>query len=168
MAANNQTLYIYRGEEGEAVPDDATHVLVALSVRVILSGAFRWHQNIVEVDCRNAEIIEEQAFRGCPSLRRVNMRGVTIVERWAFNSCKALTNVKFGDKLESVGCAFISCTSLERITLPLKYDMIDDDDDDDDYKDVFKGCDNLRHVDLLGGEFMNLSPLCIWMTGKMK
>jgi hypothetical protein len=200
MAANNQwlpwSLYIYSGEEGEAVPDDATHVLVELSVRVILSGAFYEHPNIVEVDCRNAEIIEEEAFAWCPSLRRVKMRGVTIVEGWAFagcdaltdvecdklerigesafgvctslrsinlpsvnivdefafDSCEALTNVTFGDKLESIeGEAFLNCRSLERITLPLKYDMIDDDDDDDDYKDVFQGCDNLRHVDLLGG-----------------
>jgi len=195
MAANNQTLYIYRGEEGEAVPDDATHVLVELSVRVILRRAFRGHPNIVEVDCRNAEIIEEDAFAWCPSLRRVKMRGVTIVEGRAFYGCKALTdvecgkleivgisafvrcnlrsinlpsveiveaqafwrcetltNVKFGDKLETIGgYAFLRCRSLERITLPLKDDMIDDDDDDDDYKDVFKGCDNLRHVDLLGG-----------------
>jgi hypothetical protein len=217
MAANNQTLYIYRGEEGEAVPDDATHVLVELSVRVILRRAFSQHPNIVEVDCRNAEKIEEGAFRECPSLRRVKMRGVTIVERWAFkycndltdvecdklerigyrafasckslrninlpsvniveqeafascnlrninlpsaeivkrfafHECEALTDVKFGDKLETIGLrAFGNCPSLERITLPLKDDMIDDDDDDDDYEDVFQGCDNLRHVDLLGG-----------------
>jgi hypothetical protein len=207
MAANNQTLYIYRGEEGEAVPRNATHVTVHESVRVILERAFYGHPNIVEVDCRNAEIIEAEAFRGCSSLRRVQMRGVTIVERWAFCNCKALTDVEcgklerigsaafisceslrninlpsvtiveaaafyrcealtdvtFGDKLETIGGrAFDRCTSLERITLPLKYDMIEDDDR---YRDVFQGCMNLRHVDLLGGgvhEFVAALPLDEW------
>jgi hypothetical protein len=118
MAANNQTLYIYRGEEGEAVPRNATHVTVHESVRVILSGAFYEHPNIVEVDCRNAEKIEEGAFAECPSLRRVQMRGVTIVETLAFAGCDALTDVEC-DKLERIGgWAFYRCESLRSINLP--------------------------------------------------
>jgi hypothetical protein len=99
-------------------------------------------------------------------LRNINLPSVNIVERFAFAGCEALTDVKFGDKLETIGGrAFGNCRSLERITLPLKYDMIEDDDDDDDYyKDVFQGCDNLRHVDLLGGvhEFVADLPLDEW------
>ncbi len=99
-------------------------------------------------------------------MRNINLPSVNIVERFAFAGCEALTDVKFGDKLETIGGrAFGNCRSLERITLPLKYDMIEDDDDDDDYyKDVFQGCDNLRHVDLLGGvhEFVADLPLDEW------
>jgi hypothetical protein len=88
MAANNQTLYIYRGEEGEDVPRNATHVLVDLSVTVILRYAFRGHPNLVEFECHGGvETIGEDAFYRCPSLKRVIMRGVTIVEEYAFNGC---------------------------------------------------------------------------------
>jgi hypothetical protein len=139
MAANNQTLYIYRGEEGEAVPDDATHVLVDLSVRVVLSGAFRRHQNIVEVDCRNAEKIEAEAFRECPSLRRVKMRGVIIVEWCAFRSCDALTDVECG-KLETIELgAFDSCYALTDVECD-KLERID-------YR-AFGSCKSLRSINL--------------------
>jgi hypothetical protein len=58
--------------------------------------------------------------------------------------------VKFGDKLESIGKgAFGNCTSLERIAIPLKDGMINDHADEF-YSDVFRGCKNLKHVDLVG------------------
>ena len=61
----------------------------------------------------------------------------------AFIQCKALTNVEFGMELESIGkWAFSHCTSLERITIPLKGGMITRDD-------IFKGCKNLKQVDLV-------------------
>jgi hypothetical protein len=66
--------------------------------------------------------------------------------------------VKFGDTLESIGGgAFCNCTSLERITLPLKDGIITADD-------VFRGCDNLRQVDLVGRvhEFVAALPLDDW------
>jgi hypothetical protein len=53
--------------------------------------------------------------------------------------------VKFGDKLETIEKrAFSGCISLERITLPLKDGIITADN-------VFRLCENLKHVDLVGG-----------------
>jgi len=91
------------------------------------------------------EIIGYQAFYGCKSLMSINLSSVKIVESWAFYCCKALTNVKFGKELESIrGGAFLRCTSLERITIPLKVGMITDDN-------TFQECENLKHVDLIEG-----------------
>jgi hypothetical protein len=73
----------------------------------------------------------------------------------AFEGCERLTDVKFGDKLERIkGEAFNNCESLERIAIPLSNRIIQIDDDDDYdhyYRDVFRGCKNLKHVDLVGG-----------------
>ena len=81
------------------------------------------------------------------------MSSVKIVERererGAFDYCKSLTDVKFGDKLERIeGRTFRYCTSLECIAIPLSNRIIVDDDA---FYTVFKGCDNLKHVDLVGG-----------------
>eukprot|EP00573_Skeletonema_grethae_P001674 CAMPEP_0201686702 /NCGR_PEP_ID=MMETSP0578-20130828/1049_1 /ASSEMBLY_ACC=CAM_ASM_000663 /TAXON_ID=267565 /ORGANISM="Skeletonema grethea, Strain CCMP 1804" /LENGTH=78 /DNA_ID=CAMNT_0048170789 /DNA_START=17 /DNA_END=249 /DNA_ORIENTATION=+ len=72
---NNFMRYIYRGEEGEIIPDDATHIFVA--AKVIRAEAFQWHFCIVEVICHeDVEKIEPNAFDHCTSLRRVIMPGV--------------------------------------------------------------------------------------------
>jgi len=109
--------YTYRGEEGEVIPDGATHIFVV--AKIIRAEAFYNHPNIVEVICHdNVEKIEEYAFVWCPSLRRVIMRGVKIVENQAFNGCAALSDVECG-KLEIVGFgAFTFCKSLRSINLP--------------------------------------------------
>ena len=180
--------YTYRGEEGELIPREATHITVL--ARVILEGAFQMHPNIIEVICHDdVEKIEDGAFYECHPLRRITMRGVTVVEEdafqncpaltdvecnkleiiseWsfcrtalrnlnlpsarivkqgAFHECDALTSVKFGNKLERIQeFAFVNCTSLERITIPLKDGFITADD-------IFEGCRNLIHVDLVKGE----------------
>ena len=41
--------YTYRGEEGEIIPDDATHVYV--TAKIVRAEAFWTHPNIVEVIC---------------------------------------------------------------------------------------------------------------------
>ena len=48
---NNFMRYIYRGEEGEIIPRDATHIFVHESVKDILANAFLSHPNIIEVIC---------------------------------------------------------------------------------------------------------------------
>ena len=74
------------------------------------------------------------------------MTSARIVEGAAFCDCTALTDTKFGNELERFDRgAFTNCTSLERITIPLKDGMITDDD-------IFTGCRNLKHVDLVEGE----------------
>jgi hypothetical protein len=199
MAANQVVIfYIYRGEEGEPVPVDATHITVHESVTVIPRRAFYQHPNIVEFKCHDCvETIEGWAFSRCPSLRRVqmpgvkaverhafyncnaltdgecdklerigwgaflcceslrniNLRSIKIVEEGAFSCCVALTDLKFGDKLESVGeLAFVDCTTLERITIPLNDSMIT-------YDNIFAGCYNMKHVDLVGGVHETIAAL---------
>jgi len=111
--------YIYRGEDGERIPDDVTHVTVNADVTVVLRMAFCMHPNIVEVICHDkVEKIEQEAFYECPSLRRVIMPGVTIAEDRAFRGCRALTDVEC-DKLEIIKAqAFFLCGSLWSINLP--------------------------------------------------
>ena len=68
-----------------------------------------------------------------------------IVDFWAFNHCEALADLKFSSKLERINKgAFLSCTSLERITIPLKGNMITHDR-------TFMVCNGLKHVDLVEG-----------------
>ena len=190
MAAEggNIVRYIYRGEEGEVTPREATHITIA--ARNIPPNAFRGRHNIIEVICHeDVERIGQFAFCGCPRLRRVIMPGVKIVE-WnaflkcealedvecgkveiigatsfasceslrsinipsarivgnsAFGGCKAAVDVKFGSKLEEIASlAFNKCSSLERITLPLKDGFITGDD-------KFTGCEQLKHIDLVEG-----------------
>ena len=116
---NNFIRYVYRGEEGEIIPDGATHIIVGEDVTVVLARAFRGHRKIVEIICHDrVETIERAAFYTCPSLRRVIMPGVEIVERKAFMNCEAVTDVECG-KLERIGQeAFRNCISLESINLP--------------------------------------------------
>ncbi len=190
---NNFIRYIYRGEEGEIIPDGATHITVAEDVTFVRARAFEGHPNIVEIICHeNVEKIEEEAFIYCSTLKRVIMPGVKIVERGAFVWCAALTyvecgkletieehtfgwckylgsinlpsvgiveerafydcsnlkNVKFGNNLERFECgAFGKCTSLERITIPLKFGLITEDD-------TFQECVRFNHVDLVEGEIL--------------
>ena len=71
------------------------------------------------------------------------MPSIKIVESSAFAHCRILINVKFGKDLESIrGGAFLYCTSLERINLPLKNGMFDYTND------AFQYCDKFNHIDL--------------------
>eukprot|EP00984_Skeletonema_dohrnii_P034600 scaffold33601_cov155-Skeletonema_dohrnii-CCMP3373.AAC.2 len=120
--------------------------------RVIMPGveaieqcAFYKCKALTDVECGKLERIGYHAFDSCNSLTSINLPSAKIVGVSAFYKCKALTNVIFGDKLERIeGLAFFCCTSLERITIPLKDDMIAEND-------VFQGCKNLKHVDLVEG-----------------
>ncbi len=116
---NNFMIYVYMGEEGEVIPQRATHIFVHESVTVIRARAFYARFNIVEVICHEAvEKIERSAFHRCLSLRRVIMTGVTIVEGGAFHRCDALTDVECG-KLEIIKHgAFFGRNSLRSINLP--------------------------------------------------
>ncbi|KAK1745340.1 hypothetical protein QTG54_004631 [Skeletonema marinoi] len=61
--------------------------------------------------------------------------------RWLYSA----TKVKFGKELESIGNgAFCRCKSLERITIPLKDNMITENG-------IFQGCKKLESVDLVEG-----------------
>jgi len=119
--------------------------------RVIMPGvvmaereAFNGCEALTEVEFGKLEIIKSRAFSWCRSLRSITLPSARIVEKTAFAGT-ALTEVTFSRKLERIeNLAFVSCPSLERITIPLKDGLIADD-----Y--TFKGCENLKHVDLVEG-----------------
>ena len=116
---NNFITYIYRGADGEIIPDYVTRIIVHRSIRVILRRAFWENENIVEVICHeNVKKIEEYAFYQCFNLRRVIMPGVKEVEIGAFSFCERLSDVECG-KLEIIKAhAFNFCYSLSSINLP--------------------------------------------------
>ena len=188
---DNYITYTYRGGERHDIPRDATHIIIAKSVSVILAETFRrrpkikeveFHDKIekaeewafvrcyslrrvimpgvevvergafyecdalTDVECGKLEIIKEQAFFHCRSLGSINLLSAKIVEMGAFTGCEALTDVKFGSKLDRIEEeAFCYCTALERITIPLKDGIIAADN-------IFRGCENLKQVDLVDAE----------------
>eukprot|EP00986_Skeletonema_menzelii_P009856 scaffold4599_cov138-Skeletonema_menzelii.AAC.2 len=120
-------------------------------VKVLEESAFYGCPELTDVECGKLEIIKEYAFEDCRSLRSINLPSAEIVEVCAFAGCKALTDVKFSSKLERIERrAFASCRCLERITVPLKDDIIADNR-------IFEGCRNLRHVDLVEGALLHVT-----------
>ena len=119
----------------------------------------------MDVECGKLEIIKDAAFCYCRLLRRINLPSARIVGSDAF-SHTALKDVKFGNKLERIkerafayNCAIPNiwqrledalknCTSLERITIPLKDGLITS-------VDIFKECSKLKQVDLVGRVELN-------------
>ena len=114
---NDIIRYIYRGEVGERIPWEATHITVAETCTVILRdacgsfGEYPRTNSIVDVICHDeVRTIEEYAFYRCLSLRRVIMPGVRVVGEGAFWGCHALTAVEC-EKLEIIrASAFRSCS----------------------------------------------------------
>eukprot|EP00985_Skeletonema_marinoi_P004618 scaffold2006_cov77-Skeletonema_marinoi.AAC.3 len=105
---------------------------------------------LTDVECGKLEVIGGCVFSENGSLTSVDLPSIKIVMADAFASCTALVNVNFGAKLESIRSGtFNGCTSLERITLPLKDNIMITDDN------VFRGCENLKHVDLVEGAILH-------------
>ncbi|KAK1733232.1 leucine-rich repeat domain-containing protein [Skeletonema marinoi] len=124
-------------------------LVIMPGVEVVGAEAFWGCDALTDVECGKLEIIGVCAFGICDSLRSINLPSIKIVEIRAFSGCDALTNVKFGKELESIGSsAFYGCMSLERITIPLKDGMINDND-------IFQGCEDMKHVDLVEGAILH-------------
>ena len=121
--------------------------VIMRGVKIADLSAFNWCDALEDVECGKLEIIGEEAFCHCKSLRSINLQSARIVEEDAFYGCEALTDVKFCNKLERFDRgAFGSCSSLERIIVPLKDGMITADN-------IFQRCTNLKRIDLVeGGE----------------
>ena len=120
MAAEGGAIvtFIFTGEDGEVIPQNATHIIMHESVTAIPVRAFERHPNIVEVYCHvGVKKVGRYAFYECPGLRRVVMPGVKAIDEWAFYGCEAMTHVEC-DKLEIIGgAAFQGCESLFSINL---------------------------------------------------
>eukprot|EP00985_Skeletonema_marinoi_P023255 scaffold15357_cov67-Skeletonema_marinoi.AAC.2 len=140
-------------EEGAFLGCESLRRLIMPGVRVVSGDAFFGCEALTDVECDELEIIGWNAFGNSKSLRSINLPSIKIVKRSAFVNCKALTDVIFGNKLERIEAgAFARCTSLEHITLPLKDNLITDNT-------TFKGCENLEHVDLVGGPHDTVAAL---------
>ena len=123
--------------------------VIMRGVTVIKEAAFLDCDALTDVECDKLEIIGWCAFSRCKSLTSINMPSARRVESNAFNECRALAEAKFGTMVERIGgMPFRFCTSLERITVPLKDGLITRDG----CRDIFLGCGKLNHVDLVEGE----------------
>ena len=125
-------------------------------VEVVAYGAFEYCKALEDVECGKLEIIRHHhAFCCCESLESVDLPSGKTVEPFAFAGCEALINVKFGKELESIRYGeFQGCTSLERITIPLKDGIITADN-------IFQGCKNLKHIDLVEGVHETIAALLL-------
>ncbi len=122
--------------------------VIMRGVKMVGEGAFDQCRALEDVQCGELEIIKQGAFGNCKSLRSINLPSARIVEESAFSFCRVLKNVKFGSLERFDEGAFDDCRSLERITIPLKDGMINDED-------IFVGCENLNHVDLVEGALLH-------------
>ncbi len=115
-------------------------------VEIVEGWAFNECEALTDLECDKLKIIQKGAFLRCKSLRSINLPSARIVMRNVFAECDALEDARFGCKLEKIEeMTFYNCTSLERITIPLKDGMITSDN-------IFQACDNLINVDLVEGE----------------
>ena len=109
-----------------------------------------------DLDFDKLEIIGESAFANCLSLRSINLPSVRRVKSWAFKFCRVLTDAVFGEDLERIaGSAFRGCTSMRRVAIPLKDNLIVEDDAFDDAGNI----SNLSRVDIVGGIHETISSL---------
>ena len=120
-------------------------------VKIVGEEAFIECEALIDVECGKLQIIGKTAFADCISLGNIILSSIRIAERAAFGDCNVLTDVRFGSKLKRIEeYVFCRCISLERITIPLKDGIIADTDVPED--NIFQGCGNFVHVDLVEGE----------------
>ncbi len=123
--------------------------VIMLGVKIVRADAFNWCADLTDMECGKLELVGVRAFYRCKALRSINLPLVEAVEERAFKYCTALTDAKFGNELGRIEeCAFLDCPSLGRITIPLKDGILTSDD-------VFQGCGDLKHLDLVEGSVLN-------------
>ena len=99
------------------------------------------------------EIIGDSSFADCKSLRSINLPSIRTVGAYAFAGCTALTDAVFGEDLESIKeGTFDGCTSIRRIAIPLKDNLIVEDD-------AFDSCASLSRIDIVGEIHKTISSL---------
>lgn len=107
------------------------------SITSVPAGEFRKCAGLVKITLPSTvTTIEANAFDGCSSLTTlgvgtaqenvVALDSITTVGSNAFSECTSIKNIDFGQfdtratKLELKGKAFLGCTSLEKIEIPIK------------------------------------------------
>ena len=137
--------------------------IVIPGVRFIDFSAFLGCKDLTDVEGDMLERIGENAFGYCSSLRNINLLSIKFVGTHAFSECEQLRDAIFSSNLESIkGVAFCGCSSLQRITLPLKIGLINLHHDRNHF-DLFYLCTNLKHVDLVEGEVLNKTAAALLM-----
>ncbi len=132
-------------EEGAFSDCPRLRRVIMPGVLVVEAEAFCRCKLLMDVECGKLESIGNGALCHCKSLISINLPSVRFIWGGAFQDCKALTDATFGTKLfRSEEYAFLGCTSLERIAIPLKDGMFP-------YDDTFQECEKLKHVDLVEG-----------------
>ena len=102
--------------------------LVMPGVEEVEQCAFCGCKAIEHIECKKLEIIGQCAFSSCKSLSSIDLPSAKIVRYCAFHNCKVLSDIKSGEHLYSLEFeAFLDCTSLEQITIPLKNGLIGND-----------------------------------------
>ena len=108
--------------------------------------AFSGCNDLSDLEFDKLEIIGDYAFASCKSLRSINLSSVRRIGVCEFYRCESLTEAVFGKDLERIErSAFLSCTALRRIAIPLKDGLIVEGNND-----VFYLCENLSRVDVIG------------------
>ena len=134
------------------------HIIMP-GVKIVGEYAFSHCSNLTYVECGKLEIIGEKSLNGCNSLRSIKLPSARIVEHEAFTTCTELTEVKFGSKLERIeGAVFDECHSLERITIPLKDNLLTEDD-------IFWECEQLKQVVLVEEAVLQETVATLHMDG---
>ena len=125
-------------------------------VRVIERNAFTGCRALESVEFGDKlETIGEGAFQST-SLRSIKLPKVWIIGTGAFKNCDKLTDVELSEDLGRIrGMAFFRCPRLRRISIPLKANLLGGNDV------VFRGCDNLSQIDLVGGIHKTISSLLL-------
>ena len=123
-------------------------------VRIIGKWAFDNSTQLESVEFGNKlETIGESALADT-SLRNIKLPKVRFIENRAFANCQQLTEVKLSRDLLTIGdWAFCECSSLRRIALPLKDNLLGDH--------VFYECEDLSQVDIVGGIHDTISSLLL-------
>jgi hypothetical protein len=123
-------------------------------VRVIEYDAFNTCTALADIEFGDKlETIGRDSFVGT-ALRNVKIPKVRVIDEGAFHSCKQITDVELSEDLEAIHDeAFGECPRLRHIAMPLKDIMFD--------IEVFKNCDDLSQVDLVGGIHKTISSLLL-------
>ena len=127
-----------------------------LGVRVVEGRAFHDCIFLSDIECPQLERVGKEAFQDSESLSTIDLPSAKIIEDGAFES-SGLTEAKFGKDLESFGkSVFAFSESLERITFPLKVDLITD-------YEMFTCCPKFKGVDLAEMDVINktIAALCM-------
>ena len=100
------------------------------------------------------ETIGNWAFNHCTSLRNVEILKVRLIGVGAFARCDRLTEVELSEDLERIEADVFSNCRLRRIAIPLKDNLLQNNF-------VFRECDALSQVDLVGGIHETISSLLL-------